>query len=47
MKIKGVTGAGDVFMAAHIFAEINTLSPEDALSKALHTAASYVSGDLR
>ena len=47
VKIKGVTGAGDVFMAAHIFAEISTLNPEDALSKALHAAVSYVSGDLR
>ncbi|QTN35722.1 PfkB family carbohydrate kinase [Cognatishimia activa] len=39
-----VTGAGDTFMAAHIAAEKTGASREDALSRALQSAAIYVSG---
>ncbi len=46
VKIEGVTGAGDVFMAAHIFAEMNSATPHDALLGAIRTAAAYVSGEL-
>ncbi|SDY26264.1 PfkB family carbohydrate kinase [Citreimonas salinaria] len=41
-----VTGAGDTFMAAHLAAERAGASREDALDRALETAARYVSGDL-
>ncbi len=40
-----VTGAGDTFMAAHIAAEANGANNEVALSRALHAAATYVSGE--
>ena len=40
-----VTGAGDTFMAAHIVAEAEGASPENALASALQAAADYVSGD--
>ncbi|WP_298918256.1 PfkB family carbohydrate kinase [uncultured Roseobacter sp.] len=40
-----VTGAGDTFMAAHIAADAEGSSPEDALRRALHAAATYVSGE--
>ncbi len=40
-----VTGAGDTFMAGHIVAEANGADRKDALSRALHAAAVYVSGD--
>ncbi|MGI9367870.1 MAG: PfkB family carbohydrate kinase [Ruegeria sp.] len=40
-----VTGAGDTFMAAHIAAEANGANNEEALSRALHAAATYVSGE--
>lgn len=40
-----VTGAGDTFMAAHIAAETQSCSPEDALERALYAAATYVSGE--
>lgn len=40
-----VTGAGDTFMAAHITAEREGATPQDALDHALNTAAAYVSGD--
>ncbi|SFI80888.1 Sugar or nucleoside kinase, ribokinase family [Celeribacter neptunius] len=40
-----VTGAGDTFMAAHIAAEVNGASEEEALINALDAAALYVSGD--
>ncbi len=40
-----VTGAGDTFMAAHIAAEAEGAARQDALSRALHAAASYVSGE--
>jgi sugar/nucleoside kinase (ribokinase family) len=39
-----VTGAGDTFMAAHIAAEKTGASREEALSRALQSAAIYVSG---
>ena len=41
-----VTGAGDTFMAAHIVAEGRGAPPEQALTRALRTAADYVSGDI-
>jgi sugar/nucleoside kinase (ribokinase family) len=40
-----VTGAGDTFMAAHIAAEARGVEPEEALSRALQAAATYVSGE--
>ncbi len=40
-----VTGAGDTFMAAHIAAEASGANNEVALSRALHAAATYVSGE--
>ncbi|MFC6687554.1 PfkB family carbohydrate kinase [Jhaorihella thermophila] len=40
-----VTGAGDTFMAAHIAAEAQGADAETALARALHAAATYVSGD--
>ena len=40
-----VTGAGDTFMAAHIAAEAMGADPERALHRALHAAATYVSGE--
>ncbi|MCH2069368.1 MAG: PfkB family carbohydrate kinase [Shimia sp.] len=40
-----VTGAGDTFMAAHIVAESQNASREDALDRALTAAAKYVSGE--
>jgi sugar/nucleoside kinase (ribokinase family) len=40
-----VTGAGDTFMAAHMAAESSGANPSDALSSALHAAATYVSGE--
>ncbi|MBR9842420.1 MAG: kinase [Rhodobacteraceae bacterium] len=39
-----VTGAGDTFMAAHIAAEASGSNRAEALSRALTTAAHYVSG---
>ena len=40
-----VTGAGDTFMAAHIAAEVDGAAREDALTRALKAAATYVSGE--
>ncbi|MFC3616725.1 PfkB family carbohydrate kinase [Lutimaribacter marinistellae] len=40
-----VTGAGDTFMAAHIAAEAQGAPDEEALSRALQAAATYVSGE--
>jgi sugar/nucleoside kinase (ribokinase family) len=40
-----VTGAGDTFMAAHIAAEHAGLAGQDALTRALAAAATYVSGE--
>ena len=40
-----VTGAGDTFMAAHIAAELRGAARTDALTRALATAAAYVSGE--
>ncbi|KUJ86064.1 kinase [Ruegeria marisrubri] len=40
-----VTGAGDTFMAAHIAAESRGAEREEALTRALHAAATYVSGE--
>ncbi len=40
-----VTGAGDTFMAAHIASEAGGASSDEALARALHAAATYVSGE--
>lgn len=40
-----VTGAGDTFMAAHIAAEAAGADRDGALTRALHAAATYVSGE--
>ena len=40
-----VTGAGDTFMAAHIASEAAGADRETALTRALHAAATYVSGE--
>ncbi|RLK10756.1 PfkB family carbohydrate kinase [Ruegeria conchae] len=40
-----VTGAGDTFMAAHIAAEASGADNDAALKRALHSAATYVSGE--
>lgn len=40
-----VTGAGDTFMAAHIAADAEGAAAEEALSRALQAAATYVSGE--
>ncbi len=40
-----ITGAGDTFMAGHIAAEQAGASPQEALIRALHAAATYVSGE--
>lgn len=45
VMVTRVTGAGDTFMAAHIAAELNGVSDQDALTQALRAAATYVSGD--
>ena len=44
--ITRVTGAGDTFMAAHIAADLAGADRSAALSRALTTAAAYVSGDI-
>ena len=44
VSIQGVTGAGDIFMAAHIFAEISGCSRQEALDVAIMSAGNYVSG---
>ncbi len=46
VMVTRVTGAGDTFMAAHIAAEARGMFRTDALQKALHAAAAYVSGDV-
>lgn len=45
VEVARVTGAGDTFMAAHIAAEIRGDGRADALSAALHAAATFVSGE--
>ncbi|MFN3147879.1 MAG: PfkB family carbohydrate kinase [Paracoccaceae bacterium] len=44
VTVARITGAGDCFMAAHIVAERNGMTPEAALSQALRAAAHHVSG---
>lgn len=41
-----VTGAGDTFMAAHLVAQRQGTSRQEALNEALRAAATYVSGDI-
>lgn len=43
VMVTRVTGAGDMFMAAHIAAELKGLSATPALSAALDAAAAYIS----
>ncbi|CUH53765.1 PfkB family carbohydrate kinase [Shimia marina] len=45
VMVTRVTGAGDTFMAAHIVAESQGSSREEALARALTAAAKYVSGE--
>ncbi|MEM8752603.1 MAG: PfkB family carbohydrate kinase [Pseudomonadota bacterium] len=45
--VRRVTGAGDMFMAAHIAAELASASAEDALNVALKAAAAHVAGGAR
>lgn len=44
VMVTRVTGAGDTFMAAHIASEVQGMAPQAALDRALHAAATYVSG---
>lgn len=44
VMVTRVTGAGDTFMAAHIAAEKSGATRDEALSRALQAAATYVSG---
>lgn len=44
VTVTRITGAGDTFMAAHIAAERAGLSGEAALTRALDSAAAYISG---
>ena len=44
VMVTRVTGAGDTFMAAHIAAESEGADRATALDRALHAAATYVSG---
>jgi len=45
VMVTRVTGAGDTFMAAHIASEAEGMPPQAALSRALKSAAAYVSGE--
>ena len=45
VMVTRVTGAGDTFMAAHIASEAQGLDRVAALTRALHAAAIYVSGE--
>ena len=45
IRVRRITGAGDTFMAAHIAAEREGQSPENALITAQKIAAKYVSGE--
>lgn len=45
VMVTRVTGAGDTFMAAHIAADIGGATAEEALTRAIQAAATYVSGD--
>lgn len=44
VEARRITGAGDTFMAAHIAAELGGVARADALERAVHAAAIYVSG---
>ena len=46
VMVARVTGAGDTFMAAHVVAERGGADRATALANALHTAATYVSGEI-
>ncbi len=45
VMVTRVTGAGDVFMASHIAAEISGQSDKEAFQSALSAAASYISSE--
>ncbi len=42
-RVRGVTGAGDVFLAAHVAAVLEGAPPTDALGAALDAAARHIS----
>lgn len=46
VRVAGVTGAGDAFMAAHISAGLGGADPDAALEAALAAAARHVSGEI-
>ncbi|MEL6792995.1 MAG: PfkB family carbohydrate kinase, partial [Pseudomonadota bacterium] len=43
--VRRVTGAGDMFMAAHIAADLSGAAPETALRRALDAAAAHVGSE--
>ena len=45
VQVARVTGAGDTFMAAHIASEARGITGTPALTRALHAAATFVSGE--
>lgn len=47
VAVKRITGAGDTFMAAHIWAERQGRPPRVALTEALETTARYVAGETK
>ena len=46
VQIKQITGAGDVFMAQHILAELNGAPREAALQSATSEAQNFVAGKI-
>ena len=46
VQIKQITGAGDVFMAQHILAELNGAPREAALKSAIGEAQNFVAGKI-
>jgi len=46
VQIKQITGAGDVFMAQHILAELDGAPPEEALKSAIGEAQNFVAGKI-
>lgn len=46
VEVARVTGAGDMFMAAHIYAEVRGAPRDVALARALEAAATYIAGDV-
>ncbi len=46
VKLRGVTGAGDVFMASYIHHDMNGATRQTALAAAIEAAGNYVSGQI-